>query len=135
VDLRGLTQLELAFAVLLVAGAAGLVLALGLAERRRTFAILAALGASGRQLGGLLWSEGLLILLGGGVLGVALGLGVAQMLVTLLTGVFDPAPEGLVIPWAYLGLLGAAAAAATSLAVMGAASAARRPVVEVLRDL
>src|SRR6185503_14329529 len=51
VDLRGLTQLELAFAVVLVAGAAGLVLWLGLAARRRTFAVLVALGAPPRQLG------------------------------------------------------------------------------------
>jgi putative ABC transport system permease protein len=58
VDLRGLTTLELAFAVLMLAGATGLVLALGLAERRRTFAILSALGARSNQLGSFLWSEG-----------------------------------------------------------------------------
>jgi putative ABC transport system permease protein len=135
VDLRGLTQLELAFAVVLVAGAAGLVLWLGLAERRRTLAVLAALGASRRQLGALVWSEGLLILVGGGVLGIALGLGVAQMLVTLLTGVFDPAPDALVVPWDYVGLLTAAACAATVAACIAAQSAARRGLLEVIRDL
>jgi putative ABC transport system permease protein len=135
VDLRGLTQLELAFAVVLVAGAAGLVLWLGLAERRRMFAVLVALGASGQQLGALLWSEGLLILVGGALLGVGLGLGVAQMLVTLLTGVFDPAPDALVIPWDYLGLLSVAASLATLSAVAAAQSAARGRLSEVLRDL
>ena len=46
VDLAGLTRVELAFALLLAAAAGGLVLALGLAERRRTFAIASALGAT-----------------------------------------------------------------------------------------
>lgn len=46
VDLAGLTGVELTFALLLTAGADGLVFALGLAERRRSFAIAAALGAA-----------------------------------------------------------------------------------------
>ena len=50
VDLRSLTALELAFAIPLVAGAIGLIFALGLAERRRSFAILRALGATTQQL-------------------------------------------------------------------------------------
>ncbi len=135
VDLRGLTTLELAFAILLAIGAMGLVLALGLAERRRTFAILTALGAKGKQLGAFLWSEGLLIQVGGGVFGIALGFGVAQMLVTILTGVFDPPPEFLFVPWLYLVILTGAALASMIGAVLGAQTASRRPVVEALRGL
>ncbi len=135
VDLHGLTRLELAFAVLLVAGAAGLVMALGLAERRRTFAILAALGANDMQRGAFLWSEGLLILAAGSLIGAATGFAVAQMLVKLLTGVFDPPPQGLSVPWIYLVLLAAAATASTAAAVLGAQAASRRPPVEALRDL
>jgi putative ABC transport system permease protein len=45
IDLRGLTTLELGFSVLLIAGVTGLILARGLAERRRGFTILSALGA------------------------------------------------------------------------------------------
>ncbi len=135
VDLHGLTNLELTFAVLLVAGATGLILALGLAERRRTFALLSALGAKRQQLGAFLWSEGLLIQLGGGIIGIALGFGVAQMLVTILTGVFDPPPELLAVPWIYLILLAGAAITAMVAAVLSTLSASRRPVVEALRDL
>jgi putative ABC transport system permease protein len=135
IDLRGLTQLELAFAILLVGAAAGLVLRLGLAERQRTFAILAALGARSRQLGAFLWGESLLILLGGSIVGLVLGFGVAQMLVVLLTGVFDPPPERLAVPADYLVLLLVTAAATTVLAVLGALAAARRPLVDALRDL
>jgi putative ABC transport system permease protein len=127
IDLRGLTQLELAFAVLLVGAAAGLVLRLGLAERQRTFAILAALGARSRQLGAFLWSESLLVLVGGSAVGLVLGFGVAQMLVVLLTGVFDPPPDRLAIPGDYLVLLLVTASVTTVLAVVAALAAARRP--------
>ncbi|MBG6136219.1 hypothetical protein [Longispora fulva] len=36
------------------------------------------------------------------VLGALLGLGVSQTLVTVLTGVFDPPPDQLSVPWPYL---------------------------------
>lgn len=135
VDLRGLTGLELTFAILLVAGAMGLILALGLAERRRTFALLAALGAKRTQLGAFLWSEGVVIQVSGGIIGIALGFGIAQMLVTILTGVFDPPPEVLSIPWPYLVLMAAAAIASMIAAVLSTQLASRRPAVEALRDL
>jgi len=57
------------------------------------------------------------------------------MLVTVLTGVFDPPPEALAVPWAYLVVLIVAAVASMVLAVVGAQAASRRPVVEAMRDL
>ncbi len=135
VDLHGLTRLELGFAVLMVAGAAGLILGLGLAERRRTFAILAALGAKDRQLAAFLWSEGALILVSGALVGLVTGFAVAEMLVKVLTGVFDPPPEFLSVPWLYLIALAIAAMVSAGLAILGAQRASRQPVVEALRDL
>lgn len=135
VDLHGLTRLELIFAVLLVAGSTGLILVLGLAERRRLFAILVALGARGNQLGAFLWSEGLFILVGGSAIGITLGFGIAQMLVKVLTGVFDPPPDSLSVPWGYLTLLAVAAVASTVVAILGAKAMSHRPVVEELRNL
>jgi putative ABC transport system permease protein len=134
VNLHGLSQLELTFAVLLAAAATGLMMALGLAERRRTFGILAALGANGRQLGAFLWSEGLMTLVGGGVIGIAMGFGVAWMLVKMLTGVFDPPPESLSVPWLYLILLVTAAAASTVIAVLSAYLLSRRPGIAIIRE-
>jgi putative ABC transport system permease protein len=110
-------------------------LALGLAERRHTFALLAALGAKSNQLGAFLWSEGVVIQLSGGIIGIALGLGIAQMLVTILTRVFDPPPEILSIPWLYLVLMATAAIASMIAAVLSTQRASRRPAVEALRDL
>ena len=135
VDLHGLTWIELSFAILLIAGASGLVLGLGLIERRRDFALLAAMGAKGRQLGAFLWTEGLIILVAGMVLGFATGLGIAKMLVKVLTGVFDPAPQSLVIPWLYIVVLILAGCAATVLAVVIAQRITQAKALEALRTI
>jgi putative ABC transport system permease protein len=135
VDLRGLTWIELSFAILLIAGASGLVLGLGLIERRRDFALLAAMGAKSRQLGAFLWTEGLIILVAGMVLGFLTGLAIAQMLVKVLTGVFDPAPQSLAIPWSYLGVLIAAGILSTLLAVMIAQRVSQNRAIEALRTI
>jgi putative ABC transport system permease protein len=117
IDLRGLTLLELSFAVIFVVGATGLALFLSLAERKRSFAILSALGAKRRHLATFMWSEAVTILIGGGVVGVCLGWLVAFVLVKVLAGVFDPPPEALSVPWTYLLLLCASAIALTAVGV------------------
>ena len=135
VDLRTLTALELAFAIVFVAAATGLMLALGFAERLRTFAVLAALGAKSRQLLAFLAAEAVVVVVAGAAFGIALGFGIAQVLVKVLTGVFDPPPEALVIPWPYIAGLIAAAAASTVLAVAITARATRASVIGALREL
>ncbi|MEH0608992.1 FtsX-like permease family protein [Streptomyces scabiei] len=135
VDLAGLTRIELAFAVLLAAGAGGLVLALGLAERRRTFAIATVLGARARHLRGMVLTEALLLAAGGLAGGALIGWALSQMLVKVLTGVFDPPPAGLSVPGAYLALTGTAAVAAIVAAALNGIRTTRRPAVEELRDL
>ena len=134
IDLTGLTTIELAFGVVMAAAAAGLMLALGFAERRRNFAILAAIGAKQQQLAAFLWSEALLILLGGLGFGVISGLLMAWMLVKMLTGIFDPAPETLAIPLPYLVLMTSVFVASVIAAVIFAKRSAR-PQIEHLRDL
>lgn len=135
IDLAGLTKLELAFALVLGAGASGLVLALGLVERRRTFAIASALGARRRQLAAFVWSEALFVAVGGIALGALAGWGIAQAIVKILTGVFDPPPEHLSAPWGYLVVFGLATAGAVAAAGVGMLRATGRPAVERIRDL
>lgn len=135
VDLHGLTWIELSFAILLIAGASGLVLGLGLIERRRDFALLAAMGAKGRQLGSFLWTEGLIILVAGMALGFLTGFAIAQMLVKVLTGVFDPPPQSLSIPWMYLLVLIVAGCLSTVLAIVIAQRVTQRGVIEALRTI
>jgi putative ABC transport system permease protein len=56
-------------------------------------------------------------------------------LVDVLTGVFDPPPDRLAIPWGYLVGVVAAAVAAMSAAGLVTLRALRRPAIEELRDL
>lgn len=133
VDLRGLSTVELGFAAVLAAGVAFLTLALGFAERRRNHAILTALGASSRQLASFLWSEGAIMLAGGVIFGVMLGFAVAEALVKVLTGVFDPPPTGLTVPWTYVLVVFAVTVAATVLSIVMSVAAARRDPVRELR--
>jgi putative ABC transport system permease protein len=135
VSLRGLTRLELGFSLALAAAGAGVVLALGLAERRRTLAITTALGATPRQLGAFVWSEASVILGGGSLAGFLLGWGVAAMLVKLLTHVFDPPPAAASVPWDYLAAVLAVTSAAVIAAGVAATRAGRCGVLEVIRQL
>jgi putative ABC transport system permease protein len=133
VDLHRLTRLELGFAVLLIAGIAGIVLGLNLAERQRSFAILTALGAKASQVGAFLWSEGLFVVVGGLLLGTASGLAIAKTLVAILAGAFDPPPEALVVPWQYLGATTATAVLCATLAILLMRRLAAQPDLEALR--
>jgi putative ABC transport system permease protein len=135
VDLSALTGIELGFALGLTVATAGLLLVLGFAERRRTFALVRALGARRRQLGALVWSEIAVVGVAGLAVGSALGWALSETLVAVLTGVFDPPPDRLTVPWAYLSAVAALALACLGLAGVATIRAARRPVVEVIREL
>ena len=76
--------------------------ALGFSERRRTFAIAARSAPEPRQLGAFVWGESAFVTLGGLVLGAVIAAAITDMLVKVLTGVFDPPPDYLSIPWTYL---------------------------------
>jgi putative ABC transport system permease protein len=134
VELSGLTKIELGFALVLAAAASGLALALGFRERRRMFAIARALGAKPRQLGGFIWSESLFVTGGGLVLGAGVASGISYLLVKVLSGVFDPPPDALAVPWSYLG--GVAALVVATVGAAGALTlrALRRPAPDELRD-
>jgi putative ABC transport system permease protein len=135
VELSGLTKVELGFALVLAAAATGLALGLGFQERRRTFAIAGALGAGRRQLGGFVWSESAFVTTGGLVLGAVIAVAISEMLVKVLTGVFDPPPDVLAVPWGYLAAVTALAIGTVVLAGAVTLRALRRPSVEQLRDL
>jgi putative ABC transport system permease protein len=135
VDLTGIARIESVFVVVLAAGAMALFVGLGLAERRREFATMAAIGASLREIAAFLWSEAVLVL--GAALALAAGLGwlLATMLVAMLKHVFDPPPDTLAVPWAFLGVLGAAAICGTVLAAAVAVHAVHRlPLAAILRE-
>jgi len=135
VELSGLTKVELGFALALAIAASGLTLGLGFHERRRTLAIAGALGARTRQLGGFVWGESLFVTAGGLVLGTVAAVAISEMLVRVLTGVFDPPPDALAVPWTYLASVVALTVGAVGAAGVVTLRALRRPAIEELRDL
>jgi putative ABC transport system permease protein len=134
IDASGLSDIELGFAVLMLQGAAAIVFILNLAERQHAFAIMSAVGARLPQIRAFIWSEGLLVFFGGLLAGLLAGLLLAAMLVNLLTGIFDPPPEGLTIPWLYFAVLAATMFVATLVAAVATQITLRPPIVTALRE-
>jgi len=93
------------------------------------------LGARRTQLRGLALSEALLITVGGLVGGGLIAWALSQMLVKVLTGVFDPPPSTIAVPWAYLTITVLAVVTALGIAAILSARASTQPAVEELRDL
>jgi putative ABC transport system permease protein len=135
VDLTNLTNIELGFAVALIIASSGLALALGTAERRRTFAIVRALGANRRQLGAFIWTEAGYVSVGGILAGAVVGWALTRMLITVLTGVFDPSPERPVVPWGFLAIGLACAVLAVVVASIVAVRATHRSPLVAVRAL
>ena len=133
VDLSRLTRLELAFALLLAMAAGGLVLGLGLAERQRGIALVTSLGASVRQTRRLTAAEPVYVLVVGAVSGLAAGWALAYLTVKVLTGVFDPPPTSLAVPWTYLALVVAGAVASVLAVTVMVTRRARARARELLR--
>lgn len=114
---------------------AGLTLALGMAERRRSFAIISALGARPRQVEAFIWAEALAMAIPGVVLGIIGGWTLSLMLMKVLTGVFDPPPSSLAIPWAYLSAVIGVSIVALAIGGLWSLRSARRARPSALRDL
>ncbi|NTY62348.1 ABC transporter permease [Mycolicibacterium sphagni] len=124
VDLSGLTRIELAFALVLAVGAGALALALGLAERKRSYALFTALGAHTSHLRAMVLSETAVLTVVGILAGALTGSVLSVALINILTGVFDPPPATIAIPWAYL--------TAVLIVAVGALTAASAAFVAVL---
>jgi putative ABC transport system permease protein len=129
-----LTRIEFVFAFVLAIASGGIVFALGLAERRRSFAIASAPGARRHQLRGLTLVEAATISAGGLLAGILLGWALSATLVAVLTGVFDPPPDALTVPWWSLAGIAVAAIAAILVSALTAARRSTEPAVETLRS-
>jgi putative ABC transport system permease protein len=85
--------------------------------------------------GGFVWSEAAFIVTGGLLAGAIAGWALASMLVKVLTGVFDPPPAALAVPWAYLTFIAAVATIAVLIAGAATLRRARTAPLTVLREL
>jgi putative ABC transport system permease protein len=70
----------------------------------------------------------------GVAMGAAIGSALSVMLVKVLTGVFDPPPASLAVPWPYLSSVVAATVLAIACAVWAVVRAAHRPTISALRE-
>jgi putative ABC transport system permease protein len=135
VDLTGISRIEETFIVLLAAMAMALFVSLAVTERTREFAVMAAIGAPIRDVAKFLYSEAALILGAGFVLAAGLGWLLSLVLVAMLTHVFDPPPDVMAVPWAFLGTLaGAALVGATGAAALAARRLRVLPLGSILRE-
>jgi putative ABC transport system permease protein len=135
VDLTGISHIEQAFAIILAAAAMALFVALGISERRQEFATMAAIGAPLSRISAFLWTEAAIVLAVGLALAVGLGWLLSEMLVAILQHVFDPPPDTLAVPWAFLAGLAGAAIVATLVATAIASRGIRRlRLGEILRE-
>ena len=135
VNLAGLTRIELGFGLVLAAASGALVLALGLTERRRSFVIAHALGATRRHLRSFVLAETAILVACGLAAGAILGAALSQMLVRVLTGIFDPPPTALSTPWTYLAAIAAVLIVAISAVSGVTVRLARRSPLTVLGEL
>ncbi|MDX6223949.1 MAG: putative transport system permease protein, partial [Frankiales bacterium] len=134
-DLSGLSRLGIGFGVLLALASAVLALVVGAAQRTRSLVALGVLGASARQRASFLWSEARALVVAGVAGGIGIGTAIAYTLVKVLTGIFDPAPEHITVPWTYLASLVAGVCTASALAVYACGRWAGRLEPARLRDL
>jgi putative ABC transport system permease protein len=96
---------------------------------------MAALGASLRGVAAFLWSEAALVVAASIAFAAVLGWLLAEMLVAMLQHVFDPPPDRLAIPWAFLsGLFGVAILGAALATAAAAVGIRRLPLGPILRE-
>jgi putative ABC transport system permease protein len=105
ISLSGISRLEEGFAVALALVSILVFALLSEIERRREFAIMAAMGTRLKLVAAFLWSETVVVTLTACLLAVVLGTALAVMLVTILTHIFDPAPDALALPWGFFSQL------------------------------
>lgn len=132
-DLAAIGSVERGFAVLFVAMATGLILWLGQSERARSNAILLSLGASRREVRSFIWCEALIVAGIGLLAGTLIGLIDAWMLVRILSGVFDPPPAYLTLPWMSLSFMLVGAIAAIAISVFAQSGWTRDGTAQELR--
>jgi len=83
----------------------------------------------------MIFSETAVLIVVGVLTGALLGWVLAEMLVKVLTGVFDPPPSAIAIPWLYLSAVGVITIGAVAAVSAAAARIAQRPAISVLREL
>lgn len=135
VSLEGLTRIEWAYTLLIAALALMIFLLTLLAERETEYATLAAVGATPGQVNAFVLSEALVAGGFGIVAGSVVGLVLTQVLVSILTSIFDPPPNAVLIPGGAIVLLLILMATGLSISMLVVITLLRRRIpAQVLRN-
>ncbi len=111
ISLDTLTRIEWLYTIMIAVVALLIFLLSLLAERRTEYATLTALGATPAQRNSFVFLEAGISGLVGLTIGTLVGIGLTQVLVTILTAIFDPPPSHMLLPLNTIGLLLALVAA------------------------
>ncbi|GAC1463195.1 MAG: hypothetical protein NVS2B16_07110 [Chloroflexota bacterium] len=134
-NLNGLVRIEYVYSALIASAGLTVFLLALLSDRRREFATMRALGATGRQLTAFVLSEAGLIALSGLIVGALIGSGQAAMLVVILTSIFDPPPDGPIPNYTLLAsLIALSLAGMTIAASIGVRRLSMSRVTDALRE-
>ncbi|HKW06646.1 MAG TPA: FtsX-like permease family protein [Candidatus Dormibacteraeota bacterium] len=135
ISLGGISRLEEGFAIALALVSVLVFTLLSEIERRRELAIMAAMGSGIRRVATFIWSETAVVVLAAALLSAVLGTALAEMLVMILTHVFDPAPDALAAPWTFFGELALAVIGGCAASAVAATLSVRRAdLARALRD-
>jgi putative ABC transport system permease protein len=96
---------------------------------------MSALGARRRHLRAAIAGETSILGIAGLIGGVVLGGELSTMLVKVLTGVFDPPPAAITVPWVYLGGLAALIVGCLVAVTVGTLRLAGRSLLPTIRRL
>jgi putative ABC transport system permease protein len=107
-----------------------------LLERRRDFAMLQAMGTTSLQIQLLLLAELGYAMVIGSIFGLIVGIGFSELLVQILTAIFDPPPQSLAVPWlSVAGLLGLVLVGGVLASALAAARLRQLNLAQTLRDV
>ncbi len=80
-------------------------------------------------------AETAILALGGVVAGAGIGWALSEVLVAVLTGVFDPPRDALTVPWPYLAAVTVTVIASLAVIAAVATQLGRRSPISILREL
>jgi putative ABC transport system permease protein len=116
-----------------VGSATGLFFGLELSQKKQSFAVIKSLGASDRQLNAFIMIQSIIIIFGRCITGFIFGFTEAEILVKILTGIFDPPPDFITIPFGYIALTLIIIVISTSIMLKFLSSRAKNNILKELK--
>lgn len=105
INLMNLTWIEWMYVIIISSLGMAIFLIGLLGNRKKEYCIMQAIGADAKQVNIFIIAEAGVSGLIGLIIGVIVGIPLAQVFITILTSIFDPPPSSLFIPWIDISML------------------------------